>query len=133
MTDAASTPPDAPAASPAQTVRVRRHRRRSSAAKMIGFSPLAAMVPPYATAPALLFVAGLMLRELGDVHWDDLTEAIPAALCTLAMPFTYSIANGLAFGFIAYAVLKLCTGRAREAHAAVWVVAGLFVLRFALA
>lgn len=97
------------------------------------FSPLAAMVPPYATAPALLFVAGLMLRELGDVHWEDLTEAIPAALCTLAMPFTYSIANGLAFGFIAYAVLKLFTGRAREAHAAVWVVAGLFVLRFALA
>lgn len=97
------------------------------------FSPLAQMVPPYATAPALLFVAGLMLRELGDVHWDDLTEAIPAALCTLAMPFTYSIANGLAFGFIVYAVLKLCTGRAREAHAAVWLVAGLFVLRFALA
>ena len=96
------------------------------------FSPLAAMVPPYATAPALLFVAGLMLRELGDVHWEDLTEAIPAALCTLAMPFTYSIANGLAFGFIAYAVLKLFTSRAREAHAAVWVVAGLFVLRFAL-
>ena len=49
------------------------------------FSPLAGMVPPYATAPALLFVAGLMLRELGDVHWEDLTEAIPAALCTLAM------------------------------------------------
>ena len=56
--------------------------------------------------------------------------AVP--LCALAMPFTYSIANGLAFGFIAYAVLKLFTGRAREAHAAVWVVAGLFVLRFAL-
>ncbi|UNK48932.1 NCS2 family permease [Lysobacter sp. S4-A87] len=97
------------------------------------FSPLAAMVPPYATAPALLFVAGLMLRELGDVHWDDLTEAVPAALCTLAMPFTYSIANGLAFGFIAYAVLKLATGQARQVHSAVWVVAVLFVLRFALA
>lgn len=97
------------------------------------FSPLAAMVPAYAAAPALLFVAGLMLRELGDVYWDDLTEAVPAALCTLAMPFTYSIANGLAFGFIAYAVLKLFSGRAREVHAAIWLVAVLFVLRFAMA
>jgi len=96
------------------------------------FSPLAAMVPGYATAPALLFVAGLMLRELVDVHWADLTESVPAALCALAMPFTYSIANGLAFGFIAYAVLKAGTGRWREVHAAVWLVAGLFVLRYAL-
>ena len=96
------------------------------------FSPLAAMVPGYATAPALLFVAGLMLRELVDVEWSDLTEAVPAALCALAMPFTYSIANGLAFGFIAYAALKLGTGRWREVHPAVWLVSGLFVLRYAL-
>lgn len=96
------------------------------------FSPLAAMVPGYATAPALLFVAGLMLRELVDVEWPDITESIPAALCTLAMPFTYSIANGLAFGFISYAVLKAGTGRWRELHPAVWVVAGLFLLRFGL-
>lgn len=97
------------------------------------FSPLAAMVPPYATAPALLFVAGLMLRELVEVKWDDITESVPAALCALAMPFTYSIANGLAFGFIAYAVLKAGTGRWREVKPALWLVAGLFVLRFALA
>ncbi|MGX5730516.1 NCS2 family permease [Pseudoxanthomonas beigongshangi] len=97
------------------------------------FSPLAAMVPGYATAPALLYVAGLMLRELVDVDWSDLTESVPAALCALAMPFTYSIANGLAFGFIAYAALKLGTGRWREVHPAVWLVAGLFVLRYALA
>ena len=96
------------------------------------FSPLAAMVPGYATAPALLFVAGLMLRELVDVDWSDLTESVPAALCALAMPFTYSIANGLAFGFIAYAVLKAGTGRWRDVHPAVWLVAGLFVLRYAL-
>src|SRR5690606_19568913 len=63
------------------------------------FSPLAGSVPAYATAPALLYVAGLMLRELTDIDWDDVTEATPAALTTLAMPFTYSIANGLAFGF----------------------------------
>ena len=97
------------------------------------FSPLAAMVPGYATAPALLYVAGLMLRELVDVDWSDLTESVPAALCALAMPFTYSIANGLAFGFIAYAALKLGTGRWREVHPAVWLVAGLFILRYALA
>lgn len=97
------------------------------------FSPLAAMVPGYATAPALLYVAGLMLRELVDVDWSDLTESVPAALCALAMPFTYSIANGLAFGFIAYAALKLGTGRWREANPAVWLVAGLFILRYALA
>jgi len=96
------------------------------------FSPLAGMVPAYATAPALLFVAGLMLRELVNVDWGDLTESVPAALCALAMPFTYSIANGLAFGFIAYAVLKAGTGRWREARPALWLVAGLFVLRFAL-
>ena len=96
------------------------------------FSPLAAMVPGYATAPALLFVAGLMLRELVDVEWPDITESVPAALCTLAMPFTYSIANGLAFGFISYAVLKAGTGRWREVHPAVWVVAALFILRYVL-
>lgn len=97
------------------------------------FSPLAAMVPSYAVAPALLFVAGLMLRELVDVEWNDITESVPAALCALAMPFTYSIANGLAFGFITHAVLKAGTGRWREVHPAVWLVAIMFVLRYALA
>ncbi len=96
------------------------------------FSPLAAMVPPYATAPALLYVAGLMLRELVEIEWNELTEAVPAALCALAMPFTYSIANGLAFGFIAYAVLKAGTGKWRQVHPAVWLVAVLFALRYAL-
>ena len=96
------------------------------------FSPLAAIVPPYATAPALLYVAGLMMRELLEIDWDDVTEAVPSALAALVMPFTYSIANGLAFGFIVYATLKLVTGRAREVHPAMWVVAGLFLLRFVL-
>ena len=96
------------------------------------FAPLAAVVPPWATAPALLYVAGLMMRELLQIDWNDVTEAVPSALAALVMPFTYSIANGLAFGFIAYAALKLFTGRAREVHPALWVVAALFVLRFAL-
>ena len=93
-------------------------------------APLAGSVPAYAAAPALLYVAGLMLRELLDVEWDDVTEATPAALTALAMPFTYSIATGLAFGFISYAVLKLFTGRAREVHPAAWVIAVLFVLKY---
>lgn len=95
------------------------------------FAPLAGSVPGFATAPALLFVATLMMRELVHIDWDDVTEAAPAALTALMMPFTYSIANGLAFGFISYAVLKLVTGKARDVHAATWVVAGLFLVRFA--
>ncbi len=94
-------------------------------------SPLAGSVPTYATAPALLYVAGLMMRELTEVDWEDLTEAAPAALTALAMPFTYSIANGLAFGFISYVVLKACTGKWRAIHPATLIVAVLFVIRFA--
>lgn len=94
-------------------------------------SPLAASVPTYATAPALLYVAGLMMRELTEVDWEDLTEAAPAALTALAMPFTYSIANGLAFGFISYVVLKAFTGKWRAIHPATQIVAVLFVIRFA--
>jgi AGZA family xanthine/uracil permease-like MFS transporter len=94
-------------------------------------SPLAGSVPTYATAPALLYVAGLMMRELTEVEWEDLTEAAPAALTALAMPFTYSIANGLAFGFISYVVLKLFTGKWKQIHPATAIVAVLFIIRFA--
>ncbi len=94
-------------------------------------APLAAVVPPYATAPALLFVACLMLRELDDIEWDDSTEAVPAAITALAIPFTYSIAEGIGFGFITYAVLKLCSGRARAVAPVVWIIALLFAGRFA--
>ena len=95
------------------------------------FAPLAGSVPAYATAPALLYVATLMMRELVEISWDDVTEAAPAVLTALAMPLTYSIANGLAFGFISYALIKLLTGKASQVHAATWVVAGLFVIKFA--
>ncbi|WP_374424308.1 NCS2 family permease [Paracoccus sp. (in: a-proteobacteria)] len=94
-------------------------------------APLAASVPGYATAPALLYVACLMVREFEEIAWGDVTESAPAVLTALMMPFTYSIANGLAFGFVSYALIKLLTGRAREVHAATWVVAALFVIRFA--
>ena len=92
-------------------------------------APLAGVVPPYATAPALLFVACLMLSDLGEVEWGDSTESIPAAVTALVMPFTFSIAEGIAFGFISYAVLKLLTGRAREVAPVVWVIAALFTFK----
>jgi AGZA family xanthine/uracil permease-like MFS transporter len=92
-------------------------------------APLAGVVPAYATAPALLFVACLMLRDLGDIEWNDTTEAVPAAITALVIPFTYSIAEGIAFGFITYALLKLTTGRAREVKPVIWVIAALFAFK----
>ena len=94
------------------------------------FSPLAGVVPAYATAPALLYVSCLMLRELVDLNWEDTTEAVPAVLTALMMPFTYSIANGVAFGFITYAGLKLFTGRMREVPVIVWIISAVFLFRF---
>lgn len=94
-------------------------------------APLASSVPAYATAPALLYVAGLMMREMTEIDWNEITEATPAALTVLMMPFTYSIAHGLAFGFISYVILKAGTGKVREIHPATWVVAALFVARYA--
>ncbi|GAB3452527.1 NCS2 family permease [Massilia terrae] len=92
-------------------------------------APLAGVVPAYATAPALLFVACLMLRDLVDIDWHDTTESVPAAITALAMPFTYSIAEGIAFGFITYCVLKLLTGRARDVAPVIWVIAALFAFK----
>lgn len=94
-------------------------------------SPLAAAVPGIATAPALIYVACLMMREMAEIEWDDVTNASSAAMTVLAIPLTYSIANGLAFGFISYVVLKTATGKARDVHPATWIVAALFVIRFA--
>jgi AGZA family xanthine/uracil permease-like MFS transporter len=71
-----------------------------------------------------------MLREMVELEWGDLTEVVPACVTALLMPFTYSIANGVAFGFITYAVLKLLTGRARDVKPVVWVIAGVFLYKF---
>ncbi len=94
-------------------------------------APLAGVVPAYATAPALLFVACLMLRDLGDFDWNETTECIPAAITALLIPFTYSIAHGIAFGFITYAALKLLTGRFREVKPIVWLIAIVFSFKYA--
>jgi adenine/guanine/hypoxanthine permease len=93
-------------------------------------APLAGAVPAYATAPALLYVSCLMLRELADIDWDDTTESVPAVITALMMPFTYSIANGVAFGFITYAGLKLFTGRAKQVPVIIWIIAAIFLFKF---
>ena len=93
-------------------------------------APLAGAVPAYATAPALLYVSCLMLRELADIDWNDTTESVPAVIAALTMPFTYSIANGVAFGFITYAGLKLFTGRAKQVPVIIWIIAALFLFKF---
>ncbi|QDQ28552.1 NCS2 family permease [Chitinimonas arctica] len=95
-------------------------------------SPLASAVPAYATAPALCYVAVLMARGLAEINWDDLTEAAPAVITALAMPFTFSIADGIAFGFISYTGLKLLSGRFRDLTPAVVVIAALWIMKFAL-
>lgn len=95
-------------------------------------APLAGTVPAYATAPALCYVAVLMLRGLAEIAWDDLTEAAPAVVTAITMPFTFSIAHGIAFGFISYAGIKLLAGRVKELPPMVAVISVVFVLKFAL-
>ncbi|MFN0124691.1 MAG: solute carrier family 23 protein, partial [Blastocatellia bacterium] len=94
------------------------------------FAPLAGVIPPMATAPALIITGALMMRAVVKIKWEDVTEAIPALLTMLAMPLTFSIANGLALGFIFYPALKALTGRAREVTPLCYVLAALFVLRY---
>ena len=93
-------------------------------------SPLAGSIPAYATAPALFYVACLMVRSLTEVEWDDVTEAAPAVVTAITMPFTFSIAEGIAFGFISYAAIKVATGRYRDVHPAVGILAVLFVIKY---
>ncbi|MCD4865740.1 MULTISPECIES: NCS2 family permease [Pseudomonas] len=93
------------------------------------FAPLAGSVPAFATAPALFFIAVLMTSGLAEIEWDDLTTAAPVLVTALAMPLTYSIANGIAFGFIAWTVIKLLSGRTRELNSALIVLSILFVIK----
>ncbi|WP_338663074.1 NCS2 family permease [Pararoseomonas sp. SCSIO 73927] len=96
-------------------------------------APLATSIPAFATAPALVFVACLMAHSLRDLAWDDTTEYLPAMLGAIAMPFTFSIATGIGIGFIAYVAIKTVAGRPGEVHGAVWLIAALSVVKFALA
>ncbi len=95
------------------------------------FAPLAGTVPGFATAPALCYVAVLMIRGLAEIEWDDLTESAPAVVTAISMPFTFSIAHGIAFGFITYAATKFLAGRCKELSPMVVAIAVLFVFKFA--
>lgn len=95
------------------------------------FAPLAAMVPAFATAPALLFVAVLMTSGLAEIDWRDITVAAPVTITALTMPLTFSIANGIAFGFIAWVIIHLLAGRRSEVKPAMLIIAGVFVVKFA--
>ena len=95
-------------------------------------TPLVAIVPYEAASPALVVVGFLLMTRVKDIPWDDYAVAIPAFLTIVLMPFTFSITNGIGAGFVSYAVIKLVSGRAREVHPLLWVVAVLFVLYFGI-
>jgi AGZA family xanthine/uracil permease-like MFS transporter len=97
------------------------------------FSPLAGMIPSYASAAALLYVACVMTRGLAEISWDDITEYAPAVVTAVTMPLTYSIATGIGLGFITYALAKILAGKFAEAKPAVVILAILFAVKFAVA
>lgn len=92
--------------------------------------PLASAIPAAATAPALILVGALMLEGVRDVHWEDVTESIPAFLTMIAMPLTFSIANGVSWGVISYCSIKLLSGRGKEVHPLLYGIAILLVARY---
>ncbi len=93
------------------------------------FSKLAASVPPYATAPALMYVGVLMMRSMTEIDWKDVSEAAPAFFTLIFMPFAYSIADGIAMGFISYALIKLFCGRVKDVSYMVWIIAVLWAFK----
>jgi adenine/guanine/hypoxanthine permease len=96
------------------------------------FAPLAGMIPGYASAAALLYVACVMTRGLAEIEWEDITEFAPAVVAAVTMPLTYSIATGIGLGFITYAAAKLIAGKFDEAKPAVVILAIIFAIKFAL-
>lgn len=98
----------------------------------IFFAPLVGLVPAYATAPALIIVGALMIQGVKDIDFSKFSDALPAFLTIILMPLTYSIAQGIAFGFISYAVIKPLSGEAKQVHWLVYFIALAFVLNFAM-
>lgn len=94
------------------------------------FWPLIGAVPSAATAPALIIIGALMMSGVMHIDWSDIGDSLPAFLTIVAMPFTFSIANGVSFGIIAYALIKLLSGRAKEANWMMYLLAGLLILRY---
>ena len=95
------------------------------------FSPVAAAIPAFATAPALILVGALMTESIAQVEWRDLSEAFPAFVTLIATPLTFSIANGLGLGVISYTIAKLAARKRREVSALLWLLTILFIARYA--
>ncbi|MFZ1142888.1 MAG: NCS2 family permease [Candidatus Sulfotelmatobacter sp.] len=93
-------------------------------------APLAAAIPGYATAPALILVGALMTESIARVEWKEFTEAIPAFVTLVATPLTFSIATGLSLGLISYTLVKVAAGKLREVSAVIWILTALFILRY---
>jgi len=100
---------------------------RKAAVPVSASALLAGTVPACASAAALLYVACVMTRSLAEIHWKDVTEYAPAVVTAITMPLTYSIATGVGVGFITYALVKIVSGKVRDASAAV------FAAKFAVA
>ncbi|RXE89429.1 NCS2 family permease [Pseudoalteromonas sp. A757] len=98
---------------------------------MMFFAPLAQMVPAYATAGAILYVSVLMLQNLKLINWDEMSDAIPVSVVLLMTPLTFSIAHGIALGFISYTAVKVACNKANEVSISVWVLTLLFIVKFA--
>jgi len=96
------------------------------------FSPLISIVPAQATAPALILVGVMMMASFADIKWTDLEEAVPAFFASIFMGLSYSISNGIAVGFIFYALVKVVKGKANEVSPIIWVVNALFILNFVI-
>ena len=96
------------------------------------FSPLATSLPKEIDAAALIYISTLFVRNIKDIEWDDIGEAGPAVLAMIAMPFTYSISNGIALAFVSYAAIKICTGKT-DVNPAIWVIAILSLISFYVA
>lgn len=98
----------------------------------IFFIPLISLIPGYATAPALIIIGALMIQGIKDIDFSDFSNALPAFLTIILMPLTYNIAQGIAFGFISYAIIKPLTGKAKDVHWLVYIIAIAFIINFAL-
>ncbi len=98
----------------------------------IFLTPLVTLIPSYATAPALIIIGALMIQGIKDIDFTDFSDALPAFLTIILMPLTYNIAQGIAFGFISYAIIKPLTGQAKEVHWLVYFIAIAFMVNFAL-
>ena len=96
----------------------------------IFFAPLASMIPTYATSGALIYVAILMLSSMEELNWSDLSDLLPALVIIVMMPLTFSIANGIALGFLSYVIIKISSGQLKAISSGAWFLTIIFLSKF---